>query len=676
MKSLLHLLFIIAPTFLSAQCQILLSDTLITTCPNDSFVITAVIPATGGAPIESCDFNSGLPAGWSVAGLASFGQGCGPSLDGTDYYWASTAAGSTPFVATDAVSLSCGGFISFDLVYALQGAASPCEGPDSTEEGVEIQYSTDGGLTWVTFSYFAPSGTILPLNPGSGGTGTSTPTPFTTWGNYTIDIPIVIATANAQFRWIQNFSSGPDFDNWGLDNIEVVSYNCSNTISWSTGATNTNTINVSSPVDTFYIAYNYDTLGILQCQDTCFVDILGTGYDNGAQLVTETFTSGWNSIGFIDAYNIGCTPTSGNITLVLDTMLTFVSSTPPPLNVNGDTLIFDYSGLTLNSPHHIIQLEYQCSVFAQVGDSVLIDLLIEDTLGDNNVLNNEHNYIFPVMASYDPNDKKVYPTGDCFPGYVLNDQLLTYTIRFQNTGTAAATDVIIRDELMGSLNPATLKVVAASHDVSEDWISSDIVEFKFDSIMLPDESADPIGSIGYIIFEIEQTPTLAHGTAITNDVEIFFDNNPPVLTNEVLNTVSDGTHIVIGDTLVAEADSLYFWQGNVLNTSGLYSQIFSMSNGCDSTVFLDLTLLSSNSILEFENGKLKLYPNPAKEYVYFQGFEGLAIVELYDPQGKRIVSRNIQAGEKMELGEISSGLYLVNCFVDGVVYHSRIIIEK
>ncbi|MDX2361633.1 MAG: T9SS type A sorting domain-containing protein [Crocinitomicaceae bacterium] len=55
---------------------------------------------------------------------------------------------------------------------------------------------------------------------------------------------------------------------------------------------------------------------------------------------------------------------------------------------------------------------------------------------------------------------------------------------------------------------------------------------------------------------------------------------------------------------------------------------------------------------------------------------GLAIVELYDPQGKRIVSRNIQAGEKLELGEISSGLYLVSCFVEGVLYHSRIIIEK
>ena len=53
----------------------------------------------------------------------------------------------TSFSTSLPLDLSSGGSISFDMVYSIQGANAPCEGPDLPSEGVYLQYSIDGGST-------------------------------------------------------------------------------------------------------------------------------------------------------------------------------------------------------------------------------------------------------------------------------------------------------------------------------------------------------------------------------------------------------------------------------------------------------------------------------------------------------------------------------------------------
>jgi len=58
-----------------------------------------------------------------------------------------------------------------------------------------------------------------------------------------------------------------------------------------------------------------------------------------------------------------------------------------------------------------------------------------------------------VSGSSDPNDKTGFPTGiDPQYHYILPDQQLEYLIRFQNTGTAPAYSVVIRDTLDANLD--------------------------------------------------------------------------------------------------------------------------------------------------------------------------------------------------------------------------------
>ena len=171
--------------------------------------VTVDLTAIGDAvlPVLSNDFNLGVAGpGWASTGGAIFSQPCGPGIDGTPYYWASTSVG-TPNLTTVGFDVACGGSITFDMVYSTQGGASPCEGPDLPNEGVTLQYSTNGGATWILIQYWPPNGGYDPA--------------LTSWDTYNIAIPAGAQTPNTQFQWIQTNSSGTCCDNWGIDNVVI-----------------------------------------------------------------------------------------------------------------------------------------------------------------------------------------------------------------------------------------------------------------------------------------------------------------------------------------------------------------------------------------------------------------------------------------------------------------------
>lgn len=134
-----------------------------------------------------------------------------------------------------------------------------------------------------------------------------------------------------------------------------------------------------------------------------------------------------------------------------------------------------------------------------------------------------------ILNSYDPNDKQVIPSyGD--EGYVLMDEQLEYKIRFQNTGTADAWDIYIVDTLDSNLDISTLRIKDASHDMTWECIHG-IIRFDFANIMLPDSTTNEPGSHGYVIYTISPKSELPEETKVKNTAYIFFDYNPPVITN-------------------------------------------------------------------------------------------------------------------------------------------------
>lgn len=153
--------------------------------------------------------------------------------------------------------------------------------------------------------------------------------------------------------------------------------------------------------------------------------------------------------------------------------------------------------------------------------------------------NNQTSCSTIITNSFDPNDKQVSPMGVGQSGAIApSDSILTYTIRFQNTGTDTAFTVVLRDTLdkevfdLGSIEP-----LMSSHPYRLELEQNNILVFTFNPIFLPDSSTSQAGSNGFVMFRIRLLEGLASGTAIRNKAAIYFDYNEPVITNTAGNTL-------------------------------------------------------------------------------------------------------------------------------------------
>ena len=152
----------------------------------------------------------------------------------------------------------------------------------------------------------------------------------------------------------------------------------------------------------------------------------------------------------------------------------------------------------------------------------------------------------PIRSSHDPNDKQVTPAGDSATGHkVPRDARLTYTIRFQNTGSDTAFKVVVQDSLSPFLDPATVLLESSSHPFNlnvqkASEAAGAVLSFTSrPGWVLPYKAADSLRSHGYVSFSVKAKATAPNLTRISNQAFILFDFNTPVRTNTVAVTLAD-----------------------------------------------------------------------------------------------------------------------------------------
>lgn len=310
-------------------------------------------------------------------------------------------------------------------------------------------------------------------------------------------------------------------------------------------------------------------------------------------LSAGTFRPGNPTIINLDAYNSGCFQSSGQIKVVLPQIVEYNTADPLPDIISGDTLIWNFSSITFESAHITPVITATTEIGVPIGTPVLIHTEIGPNDGDTDTTNNIKDYSYEVQNSFDPNDKQVYPQGACDKGYILNNQEMTYTIRFQNTGTLEALDIYILDTISTYLDINSLQVVGASHNYVTELLPDNMVKFRFDDIYLPDSTTNEPESHGYISYAINQNPDLPNNTKIKNTAAIYFDFNDPVITNTVLNTITNdiNTYSSTNNIMICEGDSIIVGY-HVYKEPGSYIDVLSTDAGCDSTV---LTILGVNN---------------------------------------------------------------------------------
>ena len=158
--------------------------------------------------------------------------------------------------------------------------------------------------------------------------------------------------------------------------------------------------------------------------------------------------------------------------------------------------------------------------------------------------NNSGGLLQIVGNSYDPNDKNVYRksyhdygiTG--FPESTIifgDDDMLEYTIRFQNTGTAPAQNIFILDTLDSELDWSTFQLLQTTHDMQVVNLGNGVIRFEFNNIWLPDSSASQELSQGHLTFRIRENIGNVPFSEITNTAYIYFDWNEAIITNTTYN---------------------------------------------------------------------------------------------------------------------------------------------
>ena len=143
------------------------------------------------------------------------------------------------------------------------------------------------------------------------------------------------------------------------------------------------------------------------------------------------------------------------------------------------------------------------------------------------------------IGAYDPNDKSAQPEGYQSQHQIDTTTIIDYKIRFQNTGNDTAFYVMIKDTLSPYLDPSSLQMGASSHPYTWTLQGDAVLKVTFPNIKLVDSTANEPLSHGFFRYSIRQTPNNPAGTVINNRAAIYFDYNPPIITNTTFHTISE-----------------------------------------------------------------------------------------------------------------------------------------
>ena len=215
--------------------------------------------------------------------------------------------------------------------------------------------------------------------------------------------------------------------------------------------------------------------------------------------------------------------------------------------------------------------------------------------------------------------------------FTLMNEVLEYTIYFQNIYNSEAGKLLIQDEFSEYLNISSFEIVEMSHELTEyeGFFENNAIQLSFHNINLPSINSSEEDSKGYFKFRIyfHQNINIPENTLIENNVRIIFDQDPAIITNTVFNTMVSVLPIPI---ISASQASLNFGEQEVDKPISQIVQILNL--GGEELIISDISFTNAafylveeiNTEIEAQNVEfLQLWFNPTEVIDY----EGAMIIE-------------------------------------------------
>jgi uncharacterized repeat protein (TIGR01451 family) len=305
---------------------------------------------------------------------------------------------------------------------------------------------------------------------------------------------------------------------------------------------------------------------------------------------------------------------SGTINLAFeDNVLDFVSAVPMTSSQSLNNLNWDCSNL---APFESRTIDFTLNANGptetpplNIGDLLDFTATINNNVGDETPLDNVFALHQTVVGSFDPNDKTCLEGNTIAPEKV--GDYLHYLIRFQNSGTAPAVNIVVKDMIDTSkFDVASLQLISSSHP-QVTRIENIKVEFIFENINLPADEDDESGSHGFVAFKIKTKSNLVVGNTVSNTADIFFDYNFPIVTNTAT------------------------------------------------------TVISLLGIGQYEEQSVSIAPNPVKNLLHISANDTISSIQVFDIDG-RLIETSLENGTDVtiDISAKANGVYFVKVFTE------------
>jgi uncharacterized repeat protein (TIGR01451 family) len=206
--------------------------------------------------------------------------------------------------------------------------------------------------------------------------------------------------------------------------------------------------------------------------------------------------------------------------------------------INGNVYTYEITDFGKVDFTQDFGLSFVTDTTAKADDQICVNAQITPKNGDHNVANNTYDYCYSVINSHDPNLKEVYPA-NFKPGY---NGYLTYTVHFQNTGSAPAFNIRLVDTLDAKLDLKTFEVLNYSH-ANTVSLTGNVMRVKYPNILLADSTTNEKASHGFIQYRIKPLAPISEEHQIKNTAYIYFDYNEAIVTNTTVSKTNKNSGI-------------------------------------------------------------------------------------------------------------------------------------
>lgn len=298
----------------------------------------------------------------------------------------------------------------------------------------------------------------------------------------------------------------------------------------------------------------------------------------------------------------------------------FLLAGETPSSIGVGTLSWDFANL---SPFESKSIYVSMRVHAptdipnevNIGDVLTFNATINPIAGDENPSDNTFQFNQTVVGSFDPNEIV------CLEGNIVSPieigNYLHYVINFENTGTADAENIVVREVIDATqFDVSSLQLLNSSASVTT-RLMGNVAEFIFPSINLHS------GGHGNILLKIRSNSTLVSGDTVSKKANIYFDYNFPV------ETLPEDT---------------------------LFQSLSNPEVGVDASI--------------------SVYPNPTKGNININCSNTIKSVQLYDVQGRILQTSLVNETQtSIDISNQSKGVYFLKVTSDKGIGVQKIVRE-